>query len=51
MSIVAQASLWGRIMKAINYRPKAWFLYFIYCAIPVFAYIYYLWSCVKEVFM
>jgi len=37
-----QDSLWGRMMKAMNYKPGWWALYFLYCAIPVVAYIWYL---------
>lgn len=37
-----QDSLWGRMMKAMNYKPGWWALYFVYCGIPVVAYIWYL---------
>ncbi|KYN19040.1 Calnexin [Trachymyrmex cornetzi] len=35
-------SMWGRMMKAMNYKPGWWALYFLYCAIPIVAYIWYL---------
>ncbi|XP_017776675.1 PREDICTED: calnexin isoform X2 [Nicrophorus vespilloides] len=41
-------TMWGRMMKSMNYRPKAWALYFLYCSIPFIFYIWYLWFCVKE---
>lgn len=42
-------SLWGRIMRKINYKPKTWAVYIIYCCIPIFIYGWYLWKCVTEV--
>ncbi|XP_065159798.1 calnexin isoform X2 [Atheta coriaria] len=44
----AAGSLWGRMMKAMNYRPKAWAVYFIYCLIPISIYISYLVYCYQE---
>ncbi|XP_011137857.1 calnexin isoform X2 [Harpegnathos saltator] len=41
-------SLWGRMMKAMNYKPGWWALYFVYCAIPVVAYIWYLYKRCRE---
>ncbi|CAH0561016.1 unnamed protein product [Brassicogethes aeneus] len=42
-------TFWGRMMRAMNNRPKTWGAYFIYCSLPVIGYIYYLFRCVKEV--
>jgi hypothetical protein len=36
-------------MKALNYKPGWWALYFVYCAIPIGIYVYYLWKRVAEV--
>lgn len=44
-----QDSLWGRMMKAMNYKPGWWALYFLYCIIPVVAYIWYLYKQIREV--
>ncbi|CAL7942377.1 unnamed protein product [Xylocopa violacea] len=41
-------TLWGRIMKATNYKPGWWALYFIYCAIPIILYIWFLLTRVRE---
>ncbi|XP_043786169.1 calnexin-like isoform X1 [Apis laboriosa] len=41
-------TLWGRILKATNYKPGWWALYFIYCAIPVILYIWYLLKRIRE---
>lgn len=46
---VKQASLWGRMMKSMNYKPGWWAAYFIYCAIPVVIYIWYLVKRAREV--
>ncbi|XP_028047243.1 calnexin isoform X2 [Monomorium pharaonis] len=42
-------SLWGRMMRAMNYKPGWWALYFLYCAIPIVAYIWYLCKRAREV--
>jgi hypothetical protein len=44
-----QASLWGKMMKSLNYKPGWWALYFVYCAIPIGIYVCYLWRRVAEV--
>jgi hypothetical protein len=44
-----QASLWGKMMKSLNYKPGWWALYFVYCAIPIGIYVRYLWRRVAEV--
>ncbi|XP_050493149.1 calnexin-like isoform X1 [Bombus huntii] len=41
-------TLWGRILKVTNYKPGWWVLYFIYCAVPVVLYIWYLLKRVRE---
>lgn len=35
-------TFWDRAMKYMGYRPGYWFAYFIYCSIPVIAYIWFL---------
>ncbi|XP_034184726.1 calnexin isoform X1 [Osmia lignaria lignaria] len=41
-------TLWGRILKATNYKPGWWALYFLYCAIPVVLYVWYLLKRLRE---
>ncbi|XP_076683697.1 calnexin isoform X3 [Andrena cerasifolii] len=41
-------SLWGRILKATNYKPGWWALYIVYCAVPVVLYIWYLLKRFRE---
>ncbi|XP_043260945.1 calnexin-like isoform X1 [Colletes gigas] len=41
-------TLWGRILKATNYKPGWWALYFLYCAIPIVIYIWYLQKRFRE---
>ncbi|KZC08876.1 Calnexin [Dufourea novaeangliae] len=41
-------TLWGRILKATNYKPGWWALYIIYCAIPVVIYVWYLLKRARE---
>lgn len=45
-----QVTLWGHILKVTNYKPGWWVLYFIYCAVPVVLYIWYLLKRVREVY-
>ncbi|XP_053664836.1 calnexin-like [Anopheles marshallii] len=37
-------TLWDRAMRYINYKPGYWGAYFVYCSIPLIAYIWFLWS-------
>ncbi|GBP07453.1 Calnexin [Eumeta japonica] len=43
------ASLWGRAMRAMGYKPGWWALYAVYCAIPVTVYVCYLVRRINEV--
>jgi hypothetical protein len=36
-------------MRHINYSPGYWGVYFVYCMIPISAYVWYLYRRVKEV--
>lgn len=46
-----QVTLWGRILTATNYKPGWWALYFVYCAIPIVIYIWYLQKRYREVYL
>ncbi|CAH2062768.1 unnamed protein product, partial [Iphiclides podalirius] len=35
-------SIWGRLLRATNYKPGLWAVYAVYCAIPVSIYVAYL---------
>ncbi|XP_047357279.1 calnexin isoform X1 [Vespa velutina] len=35
-------TLWGRMMRSMNYKPGWWALYFCYCMIPIILYVWYL---------
>uniref|UniRef100_A0A182HPG0 Uncharacterized protein n=1 Tax=Anopheles arabiensis TaxID=7173 RepID=A0A182HPG0_ANOAR len=37
-------TLWDRAMRYINYKPGYWGAYFVYCSIPLIAYVWFLWS-------
>ncbi|XP_076653263.1 calnexin isoform X3 [Halictus rubicundus] len=41
-------TLWGRILKATNYKPGWWALYVLYCAVPVVLYVWYLLKRFRE---
>lgn len=36
---MCQQTLWGRMLRAMNYKPGWWALYAVYVAIPIVAYI------------
>ncbi|KPJ01047.1 Calnexin [Papilio xuthus] len=42
-------SVWGRVLRATNYKPGLWAMYAVYCAIPVSIYIAYLVRRAREV--
>lgn len=46
-----QTTLWGRMMRYMNYKPGWWASYFIYCMIPICIYAWYLSTrrCSEEV--
>lgn len=44
-----KGTLWHRAMRSMNYKPGWWAVYFIYCAIPVSIYIWYLVRRAREV--
>ncbi|KAJ8913458.1 hypothetical protein NQ315_013837 [Exocentrus adspersus] len=48
VEVLKYSSWWGKTMKALNYKPKTWAAYAVYCSIPLVFYIYYLYRCVKE---
>ncbi|XP_062707656.1 calnexin isoform X1 [Aedes albopictus] len=35
-------TLWDRAMRYMGYKPGYWFAYFVYCSIPVIAYVWFL---------
>ncbi|CAB3374588.1 Hypothetical predicted protein [Cloeon dipterum] len=39
---------WGKMMRKMNYKPGYWGIYFIYCLIPICAYIWYLYRRTQE---
>uniref|UniRef100_A0A8D8CQ19 (northern house mosquito) hypothetical protein n=1 Tax=Culex pipiens TaxID=7175 RepID=A0A8D8CQ19_CULPI len=38
----AKNTLWDRAMKYMGYKPGYWAAYFVYCSIPVIAYVWFL---------
>ncbi|KPJ16233.1 Calmegin [Papilio machaon] len=44
-----QQTVWGRLLRATNYKPGLWAMYAVYCAIPVSIYIAYLVRRAREV--
>ncbi|XP_052861991.1 calnexin-like isoform X1 [Anopheles cruzii] len=37
-------TLWERMNIYMNYKPAYWGAYFVYCSIPLIAYVWFLWS-------
>ncbi|XP_035793729.1 calnexin-like isoform X1 [Anopheles albimanus] len=37
-------TLWDRALRYMNYKPAYWGAYFVYCSIPMLAYVWFLWT-------
>lgn len=40
--LTTKDTTWEKVMKHLNYKPGWWFIYFVYCSIPIIGYVCYL---------